>query len=161
MRTSRSKDLRVLPTQIDIAAACAGGHCRDGHAFDEHEGIALHEHAIGEGPRIAFICVAHDVLLRALRAQHGFPLDSRGKCRAASASKSGRRDIGDDFVGGQGQGRGQSAVAVVFQVIGQTAGIGDPDAREGQPFLTLEVGYLLGEPQRQGVSLAGQKTRIV
>ena len=48
-RFQRALCLRVFPAQIDVTAARSRGQPGDGHAFDEHEGIAFHQHAIGEG----------------------------------------------------------------------------------------------------------------
>src|SRR5690606_30477459 len=57
--------VRILRAQIDIALRRPDGYARDRHALDEQEGIAFHQHAICESPRIAFVGVAGDVLLLA------------------------------------------------------------------------------------------------
>ena len=51
----------VEAMEIAIKRAREGG---DGHAFDEREGIAFHDHAVGEGPAVALVGIADDVFLR-------------------------------------------------------------------------------------------------
>ena len=35
----------------------------NGHAFDQHEGVAFHDHAVGVCPAVAFIRIADDIFL--------------------------------------------------------------------------------------------------
>ena len=57
--------MRVFGAQVDVALRGADREAGDGHAFDEHEGIAFHQHAVGEGAGVAFVGVADDVFLSA------------------------------------------------------------------------------------------------
>src|SRR5271154_6584913 len=84
----RPPGVRIFPAQIDVAAVGARRQAGDGHALDEHERIALHDHAVGESARITFVCVADDVLLSARSAELRLPLDPRGERVAAPAWKA-------------------------------------------------------------------------
>src|SRR5690606_16842211 len=45
--------VRIFRADVDVALGRADGDAGDGHALDEHEGIALHDHAVGEGAAVA------------------------------------------------------------------------------------------------------------
>jgi hypothetical protein len=92
----------IFGAQVDVALGRAHRQAGDGHAFDQAEGVALHQHAVGEGARIAFVGVAHHVLFGAGSVQHGVPLDAGGEGRAAAAAQAGVGDFLDD--GGAIQG---------------------------------------------------------
>ena len=53
----------IFGADIDVAIGGADGDAGDGHALDQYEGIAFHDHAVGEGAGIALIGVADDVFL--------------------------------------------------------------------------------------------------
>jgi len=53
--------MRIFRADVDVALGRADGDARDRHAFDHDEGVALHDHAIGEGTAVAFVGVADDV----------------------------------------------------------------------------------------------------
>ena len=73
---------------------------RNRHAFDQHEGVAFHDHAVGEGAAVAFVCVADDILLLAhRRVVDRLPLDARRKARAAAAAQARLRHFVDDVDG--------------------------------------------------------------
>ena len=57
--------VRIFRADIDVALGGADRDAGDGHAFDQHEGIAFHDHAVGEGAAVAFVGVADDVFLSA------------------------------------------------------------------------------------------------
>ena len=56
---------RVLGPHVNVTFVGADRPGGDHHAFDHAMRIALHDAAIHEGPRIAFVAVADDVFLRA------------------------------------------------------------------------------------------------
>ena len=58
-----SERVRIFRAQIDVAAGGAHRESGDGHALDQHERIAFHDHAVGVGAAIAFVRVADDVFL--------------------------------------------------------------------------------------------------
>ena len=45
----RLDGMRIFGADIDVAVGRAGGDAGDGHALDQDEGIAFHDHAVGEG----------------------------------------------------------------------------------------------------------------
>ena len=53
----------IFGADIDVALGRADGDAGDRHALDQHEGIAFHDHAVGEGAGIALVGVADDVFL--------------------------------------------------------------------------------------------------
>src|SRR6185312_16774541 len=53
----RHNGVRIFRADIDVALGGADGDARDRHALDHHEGIAFHDHAIGERAAIALVGV--------------------------------------------------------------------------------------------------------
>ncbi len=68
---------------------------RDRHALDDPVGERFHEHAVHEGPRVAFVAVANHVLGEADRLPHDVPLHARGKTGAAPPPQSAPADFLD------------------------------------------------------------------
>ena len=139
----------ILRADIDVALGRPDGEARDGHAFDQQEGIALHDHTVGIGARIAFVGVADDVLPVGGCIGHGFPLDAGGEARAAATAQArldhrldGRRltDAPRLF---------QTAAAAMGAIVRQRQGIDDTAAREGDAGLALEERDLLGPADAQ------------
>ena len=62
----RRDRVRIFGADIDVAFGRADGDAGDRHALDQHEGVAFHDHAVGEGAAVAFVGVADDVFLSAL-----------------------------------------------------------------------------------------------
>ena len=61
--------MRIFGADIDVALGGADRDAGNRHAFDQHEGIAFHDHAVGEGAAVALVGIADDVfLLRAASA---------------------------------------------------------------------------------------------
>ncbi len=57
------KRVRIFGADVDVAAGGADGESGDGHAFDQDERIAFHDHAVGVGAAVAFVGVADNVFL--------------------------------------------------------------------------------------------------
>ena len=53
--------MRIFGADVDVALGRADRDAGDRHAFDQHEGIAFHDHAVGEGAAVALVGVADDV----------------------------------------------------------------------------------------------------
>ena len=68
----------IFGADIDPALARPHGDAGDGHALDQAEGIAFHQHAVGIGPAVALIGIADDVFLRGLDAEAVFHLMPAG-----------------------------------------------------------------------------------
>ena len=86
---------------MDIVVAAIGAHREGGdrHAFDYRVRIELHDVAVLEGPRFAFVGVADHIFVAWKRAWHERPLQTRRKARSASTAKTGSLDLGNDLVG--------------------------------------------------------------
>ena len=88
----RRDGVRIFGADVDVALGGADRDAGDGHALDQHEGVAFHDHAVGEGAAVALVGVADDVFLRsALRLRDGLPLDAGREAGAAAAAQAGRR----------------------------------------------------------------------
>ena len=87
----------IFGADIDVAHRSAGGDRGDGHAFDEGEGIAFHQHAIGKGAAVALIGVAADVFLVGGCFEHRLPFDAGGETGATASAQPRVGDFLDDF----------------------------------------------------------------
>ena len=86
----------MVPTRR--APSSADGETGNGHAFDQQEGVALHQHAVGKAAGIALVGVAYHVFLLGLSLPHGAPLDTGRKGRPATATQAGFQHLGHDFI---------------------------------------------------------------
>src|SRR5258706_4487473 len=87
---------RILVTNIDDAALCAGDECRNHHALDQKMREMRHDEAIFNRSGFAFVGVTDDVLHGIGLLAHKIPLHARGKSGSAHASKfSGFQEIED------------------------------------------------------------------
>ncbi len=130
-----ARRVRVLRAQVDIALRCADCEPGNGHPLNQAERVALHQHAIGKRAGIAFVGVAHDVFLSAVRVEHRIPFDARRECGAATSAKSRHLYLLDDVRRRQIQRAIQTPEALMLQVVVEVDRISDADARERQPFL--------------------------
>src|SRR5262249_27184391 len=112
-RVPRGDRMRIFGADVDVALSSANGDACDGHAFDHHEGIAFHYHAIGEGAAVALVGVADDELAVGARLRHRLPLDTSWKAGAAAPTQSGCRDVSKDLVRRQHQRALQALVAAM------------------------------------------------
>ena len=85
----RRDGVRIFGADVDVALGRADGDAGDRHALDQDEGIALHDHAVGEGAAVALVGVADDVFLRAGVVGDGPPLDAGREAGAAAAAQAG------------------------------------------------------------------------
>ena len=96
-RPHRRHGGRILRADVDVALRGTDGEGRDGHAFDEQEGIAFHEHAVGvraaESPSSA---LQQTNFCSLGRLEDGLPLDARREPGAAPAAQTGLGHLGDD-----------------------------------------------------------------
>ena len=96
-RAHRGDGMGIFGTDVDVALGRADGDAGDRHAFDEDEGIALHDHAVGEGAAVALVGIADDVFLRSPAALRDRPpLDAGRKAGAAAAAQAGLHHLLDD-----------------------------------------------------------------
>ena len=80
--------MRIFRADVDVALGRARRDAGDGHAFDQHEGVAFHDHPVGEGAAVAFIRIADDVFAVGDRIHHRLPLDAGRKASAATAAQA-------------------------------------------------------------------------
>ncbi|OIQ79167.1 hypothetical protein GALL_391050 [mine drainage metagenome] len=152
--------MRIFRTQIDVTLRRPDREAGNGHAFDQHERVAFHDHAVGKGARVAFVGIADDVLLLGAGIEHRLPLDSGGEGRAATSTQPGLGDFLDDGRAIHGQRPFQAAIAIVVEVILQGNRIGDADAGEGQAFLIFQVGNVLRQSEPQPMLAAAQESAV-
>ncbi len=138
----------ILGAQVDVARGRADGEPSDRHALDQHERVAFHDHAIGEGPAVALVSVADDILLGRFRVVDGLPLDAGREAGSAPAPQSGLGNLVDDAGGRQLEGPVEALVAAMGAIVVERHGIGHAAARERKARLPLEVGDLLDPPHR-------------
>ena len=156
----RRDRVRVLGANVDVALGRLGCETSDGHALDQDERIALHDHAVGERARVALVGVADDVLLLARRVEHGAPLDARWKTCAAAAAEA-RVGDGCDDVGRGHRNRGLEAnETAVGLVIGERDGVGNAAARKGEARLAGKERDLLGGAECECVRAAIEEVGI-
>ena len=74
---------RVLRADVDIALVAAGGYGGDEHSLDDGVGVALHDGAVHEGAGVAFVAVAHHILLPGGLETDALPLAAGGEAAAA------------------------------------------------------------------------------
>src|SRR5437667_233982 len=113
----RPQGMRVLGAQINVALGGADRDAGDGHALDEREGIPLHQHAVGEGARVALVGVAGDVLLARRLIEHGLPLDAGREGRSATTAQPRARDRLHDGRRRHRKRLRQSLVAAVLHIV--------------------------------------------
>ena len=135
----------VLGAHVDEALGRSRGDAGDGHAFEQREGVALHEHAVGEGAAVAFIGVAADVLLVALGFKNRAPLDAGGEAGSPAAAQTRGEDVGDDFLLRDLDRAGETTQAAVGAVAVEVKRIDDADAGEGHALLRGEPVNLVDE----------------
>ena len=75
---------RILRADVDEALLGADRVGADRHRLDDAGGVALHDRAVHERARVAFVGVADDVLLVGLHARGDLPLEARREARAAA-----------------------------------------------------------------------------
>jgi hypothetical protein len=127
----------VFGAQVNVALAGTHREPGDEHAFDEAEGVAFKQHAVGKSAGIAFVRVAHHVLLVAGGGQHGLPLDTGRKGRTAPTAQARLGDGRDDLAGRERQRRPEPRETAMGSVVIQGQRIGDADAGKGEPLLLL------------------------
>ena len=157
----RAQRMRVFGTQIDVTLGRPHRDAGDGHALDQGERIAFHQHAIGEGAGVAFVGVAGNVFLLPRRLiEHRLPLDAGRESRPAPPAQARGRDGLHDRGRLHGQRPCESLVAAVRHIIRNARGLDDAYALEGQTLLTLEPGDFARRSERQRMGAAVEKVRV-
>ncbi len=141
----------IFRADVDVALAGADRDGRDRHALDHHEGIALHDHAVGKGAAVALVGIADDVFAVGAGLRHRLPLDAGREAGAATAAQAGGGDFGQDAVGTKLQCPLKALVALVSPVVLDRARIDHAAAGEGQAGLAFEPGNLFRDAKSQGV----------
>jgi hypothetical protein len=129
---------RVFRAAIDVTLAGADGVSGDGHAFQQRVGVALQERAIHEGPGIALVGIADQILLVAGRLPAELPLAPGGKAGAAPASQTRLFDLVDDPLRTHRQRRRQALVAVLGEVVIDLGGVDEAAIPQRPADLRLE-----------------------
>ena len=108
---------RVFGADVHDAFVGADRASGDHHAFEHGVGVALHDGAVHERARVAFVAVADDVFLVVLGGEREFPLEAGGETAAAATAESGvDHGLADLFRGHLGNGLARADVAVAGDV---------------------------------------------
>ena len=125
----------------------ADGDAGNGHAFDQNERIAFHDHAVGERAAVAFVGIADDVFLFGLGLRHGAPFDAGQETGAAAAAQARLHDF-STMASAPSAAPVAAPVAIVRAVILERARIDDAAAGEGQAVCCLRQGMSSVRPSR-------------
>jgi hypothetical protein len=139
--------------RTNIHKALGRTRCQSGnhHAFDEGEGVALHQHPVCEGGAIALIGVADDIFAVSFRLGDGFPLDAGGEARATTAAQARGGHFGHNRSLVHPKRAGQAGQTALGFVIIQGKRIDHADAGKGQAGLGAHPRQIIGQTQRLGV----------
>ena len=130
---------RVFGAAVDDAFVRADGAGADGHPFDDALRIAFQLGAVHEGARVAFVGVAHDVLLVAGGLFAELPFQAGGEAGAAAAADARLLDLIDDLIGGHlGERLGEGGPSVHGDVFVDAFGIDDAAVCAGDLVLMAE-----------------------
>ena len=110
--------LGVFVTEVDESPGRASGKASDDHAFEEGIRIVVHEGAILEATRFAFVGVTDDGFGMAVAVGDGFPFESG---RKASSPASGEFGSGDGFDNAFGRGVTENFLESVEASVGLIA----------------------------------------
>ncbi|MNZ99239.1 hypothetical protein D3C78_1185570 [compost metagenome] len=116
-------DFEDLAVDVVVTQRDAHGIGRDGHAFDHDVRVEHQDVAVLAGTGLAFVGVAHQVLLTGELAGHEAPLQARGEARATAAAQTRFLDGGNHLVLGQafaavlGQDLAQGLVAAAGHIV--------------------------------------------
>ncbi len=150
----------ILGAKVDVSHGGTDGDAGDGHPLDQDVRVAFHDHAIGEGAGVALVGVADDVLLVGRGTEHRLPLDASGECSATTTAKAGGGHRIHDRRRGHSECVRETAISAIRDVVVERDGIGDADAREGEPLLPGEVRVLLSEAKGELVRLTLEEAGI-
>ena len=150
----------ILRAEINVALGRADGDRRDRHPLDQDERVALHDHAIGEGARVALVGVANDVfLLCASTSSMVFHLSPREnphrRVRAARKRYFLARFAAPDIV----ERALESAIAAVREIIVERYGSVIPTRAKVSRSWFFRVWNFIGRPEGQRMIFAVEKVR--
>ena len=143
--------VRVFGADVDKTLCGAHRQTRDDHALDQHEGVALEGHAVGERARVAFVGITDHVLLSGLGAKHRAPFDAGRKGRATATPQARVQHGLNHRFAGQRQRLLQALPAAVCGVVLQRQWACDAHARKRQALLLGQKRNLFGGAQTQRV----------
>ena len=138
---------RIFGAQVDISLVGADGEAGNSQRLYQAEGIAFHEHAIGERTAVAFIRVTGDVLLFALGVGNGAPLDARRETGTAAAPQAGFGHGVYNGIGAHVPGFLERLESLVQQKIIERQCFSQATTPERPPVLTDQVGNFTNRPQ--------------
>src|SRR6185295_18219134 len=113
----------------------------DHHAFDQTEGITLHDHPIAIGAGIPFVGIRHDILLLRPGLLRDLPLFPYRERRSSATSQSRDAQLFDDRLRRQTLGRSQSFESASRLIFIEREWLGDTEIGEGETALLLQKRY--------------------
>src|ERR1700722_4119025 len=139
--------MRIFGADIDVAYGCADGQRRDGHAFDQEERIALHQHAVGERAAVAFIGVADDVILISLDPRGRAPFNAGWKTRPTTPAQARGKNLLDRRLRTQRSRAFEARGAAVTSIVVKRQRVRHSAASEYEALLFREIGEVLDGAQ--------------
>jgi hypothetical protein len=133
--------VRIFAADVDVAPARADRVGGNGHALDQLEGIALHQHPVGKGAAVALVGVA-DHVFAPLRPGDGLPLDPRRKPRPAASAQARLQHFGDDFGRRHLARAGERGPAAGCRIVLKAERAGPSRPRESQALLAGDEGVI-------------------
>ena len=134
----------ILGAHVDVALVRADAAGGDHHALDDAVRVALHDGAVHERARVAFVAVADDVFLGVVLDAGGLPFAAGGKTAAAAAAQA---RFGNDVAHGLavhfGEGLARGRVAAVGHVFLDLVGVDEAAFLEHAAVLALVEGNLV------------------
>ena len=129
---------RILGPDVDVSLGGADRIGRDEHPLQDGMGVALDQRAVHEGARVAFVGVADEIALVALRFPAGLPFPPGRETGAAAAAQAGPLDGVQDLLPGHGQALFEPPIPVPGQVMVEIVRVDDAAVPKHDPHLRLE-----------------------
>jgi hypothetical protein len=120
----------VLAAHVQVALLAAGRVGGDRHRLHHGERVALHQHAVLEGPGLGLVGVADQVVRPARLARDRVPLASHRERGAAAPDEAGVHHLADDALRAELERAPQRVVAAVGAVVVQALGIDRADTTQ-------------------------------
>ena len=133
---------RILVANVEDALGRADGVRADDHPFDDAVRVGLQEHAVHEGPRVALVAVANEILRLSRGLADAPPLLARQEPRAAAPAQAAPANLVNDL----------------FRRPLPQAPLGGPEPAGGQVLIQVQR-VNLAEPFGREVLLRAEKRR--
>ena len=124
---------RILGPHVNESFSTPGRECRDGHALDQCERVALQQDAVFERSRLRLVRVADQVVRANWRVCDRLPLATGRKRGAAATEKPGLGDLADHRRSAHLLGPPQGRETAVAEIAVDAERIDDPHPPQKRP----------------------------